>query len=979
MTDFSTNEWAVIEQQVRECFIKEDAPEHLATLEQNLLQLDRIGGATPDINSAQWRELTRSIHTLKGSAGLSQLHNLSTLAHRLEDVLLALGDRCLTDPSFATEVLLLGVDEMRQQLTYIAKHDRDSDPSPLIESIDLLLSQSGLSSATSATQPLGITSEFNLVFTVLEADFKNCLQRTKNTLETNHFNPSEKVDQSLNLLIQDCRTLGEILQVDWLLAAVPELEAIVGASPDQKVSLIQNQLEKLEALRLQTLQQSNLDSPISDLISTDSDLTVNTIEQAPVRGIEKVTEAFDPAIVPVHSTVSSETTMRVPVRQLDNLANTVGDLLIQSERLGLDQRRLRQASQGLKKQTRQFYQLRERIQNCYDELLLPGLRSKRLIPLRSARLVSVNGTNENPENSVNTANTEKNNVSEGRHSTLALEWANEEDFDPLELDRFTDLHTLLQDLQEFLSRIDEYADDLDLSVQSAQDSHDHLSQELGTLRQSLTAARMVHFSTLADRFRRPLWDLNQRYHKDVQLLVRGGETEIDRAVLDALYDPLLHLIRNAFDHGQESPKYRQEQGKSPQGKLSLKAEQSGTMVVITVTDDGRGIDLQKVGLLAKSKGLLKSDQPTGSEILNCLFAPGFSTVDRVGELSGRGVGLDVVKSQVEKLRGSVQVQTRQGQGTRFTLRVSSTLNILPLLLCQQERSWGSPVQMALPSSQVLELVELSPADLTNQSLSWRGHTLPLLALTRLLPAASYPWQIQSRPTPLNTPLSRNRRNDRIPSLAVAGTVAGGGIAIVLHSTSQPIALQVDLLLEEREMVLKSVESWLALPPYIGGCTVLPQGQVVPVLSPEALSQTHWHLPQPATPKSTPAFASESFSILIVDDSVAARRWLAHALSPLGHEVVECRDGQEAWEQLQTGIPFHLMICDVEMPRMDGFQLLQQVRQDPRWSQLPIAMLTSRQSDRHRQQARQLGATGYFVKPLGIQELIRTIDTFLPKS
>lgn len=973
MTDFSTNEWAAIEQQVRECFIKEDAPEHLSVLEQNLLQLDRIGGSTPDINSTQWQELTRSIHTLKGSAGLSQLHNLSTLAHRLEDVLLALGNRCFPDPVFAMEVLLLGVDEMRQQLTYIAEHDRDSEPSPLIESIDLLLSQSG---ASSVTQLLNVTSEFNLVFTVLETDFKSCLQRTQNTLESNHFNYSEKIDQYLHLFIQDCRTLGEILQVDWLLSAVPELEAIVLANPDQRVSLIQNQLEKLEALRLQTLQSnsnssSDLDSPSSGLLLNESDGTENPIGATP----ERIKEKFAPAIVPVHSNLSSnpatgEITMRVPVRQLDNLANTVGDLLIQSERLGLDQRRLRQATQGLKKQTRQFYQLRERIQNCYDELLLPGLRSKRLSPLRSARLVS--------ESNVSLEINNTNNGSEGRHSPLGLKLANGEEFDPLELDRFTDLHTLLQDLQEFLSRIDEYGDDLDLSVQSAQDSHDHLSQELGTLRQSLTAARMVDFSSLAERFRRPLWDLNQRYHKDVKLLVQGGETEIDRAVLDALYDPLLHLIRNAFDHGQESPQYRQEQGKSPQGKLTLKAEQSGTMVVISVTDDGQGIDLQKVGLLAKSKGLLRSDQPTGSEILSCLFAPGFSTADRAGELSGRGVGLDVVKSQIEKLRGSIQVQTRQGKGTRFTLRVPSTLNILPLLLCQQERSSGSPVQMALPSSQVLELVELSPADLINQYLSWRGHTLPLLALTRLVPASTYPWQVQSRPTHLNTPFSRNRRSDRMPGFAFAGTLTRGGIAIVLHSTTQPIALQVDLLLEEREMVLKPVESWLALPSYIGGCTVLPQGQVVPVLSPEALSQTNGHIPQPVTPKSTPVSPSKSFTILIVDDSVAARRWLVHALHPLGHEVIECRDGQEAWEQLQTGTPFHLMICDVEMPRMDGFQLLQQVRQDPRWSHLSVVMLTSRQSDRHRQQAKQLGATGYFVKPLGIQELIRAIDTFLPQ-
>ena len=719
LAKIGTNEWAAIEQQVRQCFVQEDAPEHLASLEKHLLALHEGISQGIDTNTEQWRSLTRSIHTLKGSAGLSQLHNLSTLAHRLEDVLLALGDRRLPDPELAMEVLLVGVDEMAQHLKFVAETDRDCEPSPLLENIDLLLSQAE-SREVSQTFDSSLSG---LVSTVLETDFLNCLERTRKAIGQD----PAALNSALTYLIQDCQTLGEILQLDWLLAAVSDLEQLRNQSPETQTTALQFQLDRLEECRQQTLTMPDpvplaVSLPVQGEAVPDEMVPDETVQDEaivpsplPLSQITPPTPqtAFATKPLPTVSgaTVSGTTssaspepvaTMRVPVRQLDRLANTVGDLLIQSERVDLDQRRLRSASQGLKKQTRQFYQLRERIQNCYDELLLPGARFPKFksIGAQAALGNKIGGSNLG--------------VSRGGEEIPSLQVLGLEapvtgtdEFDPLELDRFTDLHTLLQDLQEFLARIDEYADDIGLYVQSAQESHDRLKQELGTLREGLTEARMVPFVSLADRFRRALWDLNQRYNKQVKFVVQGGETEIDRAILDALYDPLLHLIRNAFDHGQESPSDRQKQGKSPQGKVILKATHSGTTVIITVTDDGRGIDLAKVKTIAERKGLLSSPNPSPQECLNCLFVPGFSTATQAGELSGRGVGLDVVKGQVENLRGSVQVQTRQGKGTRFTLRIPSSLNILPLLLCQQYRENSPPAQVAIPSSEVLEIVELS--------------------------------------------------------------------------------------------------------------------------------------------------------------------------------------------------------------------------------------------------------------------------------
>jgi type IV pili sensor histidine kinase/response regulator len=275
--------------------------------------------------------------------------------------------------------------------------------------------------------------------------------------------------------------------------------------------------------------------------------------------------------------------------------------------------------------------------------------------------------------------------------------------------------------------------------------------------------------------------------------------------------------------------------------------------------------------------------------------------------------------------------------------------------------------VAIPSSEVLEIVELSPLNVQDRSLHWRSHSLTILALGDLLPPPQYGWQVH------------NARIKGFQTAASSGTPSmlktQGWVGIILRTQPQPIVLQVDLLLEEREMVLKSLDPWLSFPSYIAGCTVLPQGQVVPVLSPEAVTpQSAPTVPQVPIPQETLPLPSAR-RVLVVDDSAAARRWVTHALQPLGYEVMQCRDGQEAWEQLQGGLGCDLLVCDVEMPRMDGFQLLYQLRQDDRWATLPVAMLTSRQSDRHRQQAQSLGASGYFVKPLGVQDLVRALEQF----
>ena len=1060
-----------IEQEVRLCFIQEDAPEHLATLERGVLLLNQVGeelfssGELPQ----EWREMMRAAHTLKGGAALSQLQGLSELAHRVEDLLQAVGDRRVNHPQVACELLIHAIDEMRVIL--IQAMDGQSDPSSgLLDELKIFLaaelkpSDEGAWGETNA-----VSSDVGLIRTVLESDFKGCLKRALSQLKESA--DDLQTIQILTEMLQECEVLAEVLGLSQLYQHIQTIKAELARKPAHLSQFAIRVLKRLEQERqgvLKQLEQSPQASPTNDKNSSNgsessvreqpdsvsqelshSVESLNAIESSnPVEDVAEVgiglrqdeePDQFQPVYEHVDQPLSleagdlpftksltlehsspaqdsalaqtngqlghldshptdflkeevkppsvtetkadnaiqlsntqvnlpAELTMRVPVRRLDQLADTVGEMLITYESLTLDQRRLQHTNKDLKKRTRQFNKVRERIQTLYDQLLVPGWNQ-------------------------------------------ALDSSGIVEFDPLEMDQFTDLHSVLQDFQELLARIEEGTQDIDVLTQSNLDITENLRKQLGDLRQGLTEARMVPFSTLADRFHRPLWDLNQRYGKSVQLIVEGGNTPIDRAVLENLYDPMLHLIRNAFDHGIEDPEERIKHSKSPEGSIRIAAIQQGTQIIIVVQDDGQGIDFDQVQRRAFQMNLLPREQVTSQRLLQCLFVPGFSTVSEVSELSGRGVGLDVVKAEVEKLRGSIQVESTPGQGTQFKLAVPLTLNIMPLLVCQRFLPRDVPLTLAIPSSHVLEIIEMPHLSPKAQTIHWRDQDIPYLRLEQIMQRAD-----------------RRSAEQSTYGAQIGGQVAlNPEMAVVLTMSRQSVAIGVNRLLGEQEMVLKTFDTLVNVPAYFPGCTVLPSGQVVPMLAPAPLedwfqnrllqlpSQGTGTLPAsvhnqdaiaPAAQQLALASASSVQStpklqsaledkptpdltppsdldhallplhtpptVMVVDDSVAARRWMVRSLERAGYQVIQCRDGQDALETLNKGIRCQLVICDIEMPRLNGFQFLAQIRQDSELKALPVVMLTSRQGDRHRQQASQLGANGYFIKPLGGQQLLLKI-------
>ena len=626
---------------------------------------------------------------------------------------------------------------------------------------------------------------------------------------------------------------------------------------------------------------------------------------------------------PLHSEDTPETqglrslNLRMPVSRLDRIDNTIGELFISYERLFLYQKQLQQVDKTLKQRATQIAPLSEQVQAIYEDLVAPApsLLSDSDKELRSPESADA-----------------------------------------------TKIHGTLQDMQELMVQVQEARADVDLISQEFRETLAELRQQLDDLRGDLTESRLVRFGLLATQLVAAQQTFSQRYNKAVELALVGKETPLDRAILEQLKIPLLHLFRNAFAHGIETPEERQMQGKSPTAKITLGAATIGNSFVVTLADDGRGIDIPSIQARAIELGMCdpRSESLTREQILEFLFQPGFSTTTKVNTFSGRGLGLDIVRLQVERLRGSVAIETVLGQGTTIRISIPLTLNILPLLLCKCHGQ-----TLAIPAAAVKEVIALSEYSqplLHSSTIALRDRYAKLYSLIHLLPY---------------------NHSAIVPPLAQLNSYLG----LILEVNGEVIVLAVNSLLGERELVLKSFDLSLRVPAYVQGCTVLGTGEVVPVLSSEyfgeLIAQARNFNPlrraQSQNQTDLPSYSEDTAKILIVDDAIAFRRILERVLTASGYMVIQCRDGKEALEKLNSpGERFDLAIVDIEMPQIDGLELLRQIRSSPQWHSLPVIVLTSRENHQYRQIASNLGATHYFTKPFRQDELLEAIAPILSK-
>jgi chemotaxis protein histidine kinase CheA len=973
---------AAITQEARQCFLDEDAPEYLQALTEGFENRH----SSPDFTT-----LLRAAHSLKGGAGLAALPSLQELAHKLEDVLQGIQQNQIEEIDSAWALVESAINEIAFVLTQARTIDDVLADSNLIAALEALGKSSVAINETTPKQQ----DNHNFLEKALTQDLEACFV---NVEELPQDAPEILIKQCLESFIDECTFLGETLNLAWLVETVAPLSSVLGESPilesllftKEIISLLRNQrdcylleqesrvAEKLEPEGEIAVATSVPNALVINALTEDLESSLTTVEELPEDApeilIKQCLESFidectflgetlnlpwlietvaplNTAIVDLEAQealsfaqevikqlrtkreqylnpqaeiqpaeVTTETInpqvektalaqIRISLQNLEGVTNKVEELILIQGRLSLQQTQLKQANQRLRSLTRQFEPLREQIQTLYNQLAIESIA--------------------------------------GGNSTSST--TNNLEFDSLELDRYTELHGSLQTFQELMLQIQETRADLELINQEVTEDLEQVEKNLSTLYTKVTEYRLVPFRILAQRFIPQIQTLNRRYQKSVHLEIQGQETLVDQVLLEQLQTPLTHLLNNAFDHGIEPSQERQKNHKSETAKIVLEAKVDHNQLIIKIQDDGRGINLEKVYQRAQERGICPPDrefnQFSSAEIINWIFQPDFSTASQVTDLSGRGMGLDIVRTQIRKLRGNLQVHTQWGQGTTFTIKLPLNLSLMSLLLTQVQNRI-----IAIPSNSVKETLLYSELDWTNSektAINWHQKTVSVVSLASLLPCP------------------------RSPLVSVQPKVA-----IVLETALEELAILVDSLLGEDQLIVKPFDDTIPIPSYLAGCTILGTGEVIPVILPQGLEIKSAIATIPVSTPS-PNLTSQTSTILIAEDSVATRRMLEKILSAVGYQVIVCRDGQEALDVLdQHQTRIDLVLSDIEMPRVNGFELLQSIRSHPVWEEIPVVMATSRTGDRHRQQAMDLGATDYLGKPIQPQELLEKVESLL---
>jgi chemosensory pili system protein ChpA (sensor histidine kinase/response regulator) len=548
------------------------------------------------------------------------------------------------------------------------------------------------------------------------------------------------------------------------------------------------------------------------------------------------------------------------------------------------------------------------------------------------------------------------------------------EFDPLEFDRFTRLQELTRMMAESVNDVGSVQQNLSRTIDNA--AGDLLIQARLTrdLQQDLMRVRMVQFASISERLYRVARQTAKEVDKRVNLDIRGAAVEIDRSVLERMTGPFEHLLRNAIVHGIEPRAGRRAAGKGDAGELLIEIRQEGNEVVIRFSDDGQGLDTENIRRKARQTGLLKDDRDwSDEEVRDLIFHPGFSTAEAVTELAGRGIGMDVVKSEAAALGGRIAARSESGRGTQFTIHLPLTLSVTQVVLLT---SGGRTY--ALPSVLVEQVQQLKANPLAaaynDGAVSWQGQRVPMYYLPALL-----------------------------GDFNVSAVAQQYSPLLILKSGNDRVAIHVDEILGNREVVVKNIGPQLARVSGIAGATVLGSGEIVLILNPIPLAQRVAHenlrAPRPgaaAMPDALGAIAEMGPSqpsapgagpvqglrrqntVMVVDDSLTVRRVTQRLLSREGYHVVLAKDGVDALEHLQSISP-DVMLVDIEMPRMDGFDLTRNVRDDERTRAIPIIMITSRTAEKHRSYAMELGVNEYLGKPYQEEKLLRLIAGYIGKD
>ena len=764
----------------------------------------------------------------------------------------------------------------------------------------------------------------------------------------------ENVDRLDDLFAEEVALTEELTLDDLEIDGDLELLALEGDSDLELDNLLEeslgsddleldNLLEESSDLELDNLLEESLGSDSLDDLELEAELDsldeltgldeFLTDSQASAPSEPVAIEAAPPPTPAKANTFDQ--TMRVSVKKLDNLNNLIGELVVKRNRLEEDQQRIRRFMDNLMSHVQSLGDMGGKMHDLYERSLLEGA-------LIAARQHSQSSSSR-------------------RQSGLVGEEVSSKDdngLDALELDRFTGFHLLSQDIIELIVRVREAASDIQFVVDETDKVTQSLRQVTSQLQDGMNSSRMVPFGQTTDRLPRAIRDISRQLKKQVNLQVEGKDVLIDKMIVENLYNPMTHLVNNAITHGIETPEERTKLGKPITGTLNIRAFLQGNQTVIAIADDGAGIDPERVKAKAVEKNLLtwaQAQNLSKQEVYDLIFHPGFSTKDQADDFAGRGVGMDVVSTDLKKIRGTISTESKVGKGTIFTIRLPLVLSICKAISCVFDNT-----RIAFPIDGVEAQKEYLESEVqTNENgvklVPWNNTLLPFQPLSNLL---FYNRQI-SRGGVYNL----NQEDDTIS-------------IVILRSADNLLAVQVDRVLGEQEIVIKQIEGPIPKPAGIAGATVLGDGIIMPIADVLELIEI-------AQGKRTIELGFNVWQdkldrqeevhtepiVLVVDDSITVRELLTLSFNKLGYRVEQARDGQEGWDKLRGGLPCDMIFCDIEMPRMNGLELLSNLQQDDKLKRIPVAMLTSRGADKHRDLATNLGAQAYLTKPYTERDLM----------
>ncbi|MBD2308423.1 hybrid sensor histidine kinase/response regulator [Chroococcidiopsis sp. FACHB-1243] len=1009
----------------------EEVPELLQEIEAGLLSLKQ------ERTHERIHDLMRAAHSLKGGAACLDLEPIKIVAHRLEDVFRALYNRSVAIDSELEGLLLQAYDCLRvpllQQIT-IGSIDCAATlavAEPVFNQIEERLGDA--LAQIDRYMPMSSELGVDLVASIFETDVVQGLERLAAVVT----NPQDfEVAGELRAQAEVFAGFAELLNLPGFGAIAQTALTALNTHPDRAREIIQVALADFHNSRaavlagdrttggspsaaLCALTEQSVDlvphpesefSPLLDELlfgdetapieavaidpdiifvteteddsngAIESDAHSLTISPAanisPIQSLSHSTEISQSNIEGDRSKVGSinsyadepqiatAVSTRVELSRLERMHKLLGELVVNRNSIAL--------------QT-------EQTQNSSQELLRRFAHFQELIGQLERRAEGDKGAGSRDEQGAGEkrAEGEKLPITNYPLPTTNYQLPITTDFDPLEMDRYGAVHPLLQRILEEIVQLEEAVEDIALFAEQSSQILERKQQVFSQLQDELMRARMLPLGEVLKRFSRMLRDMSHTYSKPVNLKLRGTEVQVEKAILEKLYDPLLHLLRNAFAHGIESPEIRQQQGKPENGEILICAYYKGNQTIIEVRDDGRGLNLGQIRSRVVELGWLSPIEAASAskeQLLEFIFEPGFSTTHHVSELSGRGMGLDVVRSQLRSLRGSVSVSSFPGEGTTFILRLPLTLTIANLVVCSTGKT-----TVALPSDSIENIVT-TPSDRINrtgtqQLLRWREHIIPIHRLADLLEYNRPMLEVANSQSPITTTVEERE----LPML-------------LLRWEGELLALEVDCLLAEQELAIKPFGSLVSPPKYTYGCTLLGNGSLVPVINGVSLLE-HVLERQQNTIQTTESQSkdkeqninnlwrdraaivhkTERPTILVVDDSTTMRQTLTLSLQKAGYRVLSARDGLEALEKLQQSPTVQLVLCDIEMPNMNGFEFLCQWRQEPQFAKIPVAMLTSRSNDKHRRLATQLGASAYFTKPYIELEFLQALKNIFEQN